>query len=330
MKAQTVTILGLGRIGASVGLALKASGYELQIIGYDEDRETGNKAKEIEAVDKMVWNLFNAATMADIIVLSLPFKQLEGTLQLIGDDLSPHTLVIDLSSLKSPGLKWAKMYLKSGHYIGASLVLAASMLTDSRLSIEAADPKLFEESVFCIAPAASAEPKAVETAVNFGRLLGATPFFLDAMEYDALMHGVETGPGLLSAAMFRAVQQSTGWRDILRFAGLPFALATTGLENEDLAYLALQDKEASLRWVDSVLEQLQEVRRWIAEGELERLDLILDELAIERARWLRDRAKNNWMEDDDKPDLSQMGGIGGQFFGAFGRIGKGKKDDNES
>lgn len=326
MKAQTVSILGLGRIGASVGLALKASSLDLQVIGYDEDRDTGSRAKEIGAVDKFVGNLFNAATTGDIVVLALPFKELENTLQLMGDDLSEHTLIIDLGSLKSPGVNWARQYIKRGHYVGASPVLSASMLTDSRQTIEAADAKLFEDSVFCIAPSPSADPKAVETAVNFGRLLGAIPFFLDPMEYDALMHGVETGPGLLSAAMFRAVQQSTGWRDILRFAGLPFALATTGLENEDLAYLALQDKEATLRWLDSVLEQLKEVRRWVAEGELERLDLILDELAIERLRWLRDRAKNDWMEDDTKVDLNEVSGIGGQFFGFLGRRGKDKSE----
>jgi prephenate dehydrogenase len=201
------------------------------------------------------------------------------------------------------------------------------MLSDSRLSVEAADARLFVDSVFCIAPSPSAEPKAVETAVNFGRLLGATPFFLDPMEFDSLMHGVETGPGLLAAAMFRAVQRSTGWRDILRFAGLPFALATTGLENEDLAYLALQEKEASLRWLDGVLNELKEVRRWVAEGEMERLELILDELSIERARWIHTRTKNDWTEDIDRPDLNQMGGIGGQFFGMFGRRGK---DNSES
>ncbi|MFZ0548549.1 MAG: prephenate dehydrogenase [Candidatus Promineifilaceae bacterium] len=326
MKAQTVTILGLDRIGASIGLALKASSFELNIIGYDDDRDNANQAKELGAVDKVIRNLFNAATSADIVVLTMPFRELENTLKLIGDDLPPQTLVIDLGSLKTPALSWADEYVKRGHYVGASLVLAASMLTDSRLTTDAADAKLFEDSIFCVMPSPSAEPKAVETAVNFGRLLGATPFFLDPREYDSLMQGVETGPGLLSAAMFRAVQQSTGWRDILRFAGLPFALATTGLENEDLAYLALQDKDATLRWLDGVLEQLGEVRRWVAEGELERLELILDELSIERARWLHDRAKNDWTEDVDKPDLSEMGGIGGQFFGIFGRRGKDKSE----
>jgi prephenate dehydrogenase len=326
MKAQTVSILGLNRIGASVGLALKASSFELQVSGYDDDRDTSIKAKEIGAVDKVFGNMMNAATQADIVVLALPFRELEKTLKLIGDDLPAQTLVIDLGSLKTPSQKWADQYLKKGHFIGASLVLSASMLTDSRQSIEAADAGLFRDSVFCISPSPAAEPKAVETAVNFGRLLGATPFFLDAMEFDALMHGVETGPGLLSAAMFRAVQKSPGWRDILRFAGLPFALATTGLENEDLAYLAVQDKAASLRWVDGVIDQLREVRRWIADGDLERLDLILEELANERARWLRDRAKNNWTDDHDRPDLSQVSGIGGQFFGALGRRGKDKSE----
>jgi hypothetical protein len=141
------------------------------------------------------------------------------------------------------------------------------------------------------------------------------------------MHGVETGPGLLAAGMFRAVQQSTGWRDILRFAGLPFALATNGLDSQDLASLALQDKEASLRWLDSVIKELGEVRRWVAEGELERLELILDDLAIERARWLHSRAKNDWSEEVDKPDLSQVGGIGGQFLGMFGRRGVDKSEN---
>jgi prephenate dehydrogenase len=326
MQAQTVSILGLGRIGASIGLALKASDYQLQVIGYDDDRDVAQKAKEIGAVDKTSGNLLNTATAAEIVVLALPFRELENTFQLIGDDLSPHTLIIDLSSLKSPGLKWAKKYLKRGHYIGASLVLRASMLTDSRQTIEAADAHLFEDSVYCIMPSPTAEPKAVETAVNFGRLLGATPFFLDALEYDSLMHGVETGPGLLAAAMFRAVQKSTGWRDILRFAGLPFALATTALENQDLAHLALQDKAATLRWLDGVLTELQNVRRWVADGDLERLELILDELEIERARWLHHRTRNDWSEDVDKPNLNEVSGIGGQFFGMFGRRGKDKSE----
>lgn len=328
MKAQTVSILGLGRIGASVGLALKASGFELEIVGYDEDRDVGRQAKELGAVDRTNWNLLNAATAADIIVLTLPFKDLEGTLSVIGDDISPQALIIDLGSLKAPGLEWANKHVKRGHYVGASVVLSADMLTDSRMTIDAASAALFQNSVYCVMPSPSADPKAVETAVNFGRLLGATPFFLDPYEYDSLTHGVETGPGLLSAAMFRAVQKSTGWRDILRFAGLPFALATTGLDRQDLAHLAMQDKEASLRWLDSVLEELAAVRRWIADGELERLELILDELAIERLRWLHSRAKNDWKEDDDKPDLHAMGGIGGQFFGMFGRRGGDKSDKN--
>jgi prephenate dehydrogenase len=326
MKAQTVSILGLGRIGTSIGLALKASGFELDIVGYDEDREVGRQAKEIGAIDKTNWNLLNAATMSDIVVLTLPFKELENSLAIFGDDLSPHSLVIDLGSLKGPGLKWADRYLKQGHYVGASLVLSADKLTDSRLTIDAADADLFKDSVYCVMPSPSADPKAVETAVNFGRLLGATPFFLDPHEYDSLMHGVETGPGLLSAAMFLAVQQSTGWRDILRFAGLPFALATTGLDSQDLAHLALQDKDASLRWLDGVIKELGEVRRWVAEGDLERLELILDELAIERAKWLHSRAKNDWSEDIDRPDLTQMGGIGGQLFGMFGRRGGDKSE----
>lgn len=146
-------------------------------------------------------------------------------------------------------------------------------------------------------PSPAAEPKAVETAVNLGTLLGAKPFFLDADEYDTLVLGVEGVPGLMAAALFRAITQSTGWRDMLRFANLPFAQATQPLEDgESLALHALNDKQATLRWLDAVIAELKEVRRWVFEGEQEQLAAHLEKLDMERERWLNERAENDWEE----------------------------------
>lgn len=302
MRAQTVAILGLGQVGASVGLALRAAGTGLGLVGYDGDKDVAKYAAEIGAVDRTELYLARAAAEGDIIVLALPLGELEGTLQAIGREVQPHALLVDLSSLKGPGLKWAAAHLQQGHYVGASPVLAAALLFDGRTGIKAARADLFKGSVFCLMPSPTAEPKAVETAVKLGRLLGATPFFLDPYEYDSLVQGVETVPGLLAAAVFQAVRQSASWRDILRFTGLPFAQATSALSHQDLSYLALQDKEASLRWLDAVAEELQEVRRLVAEGDQERFGLILDDLQSERARWLHEREENDWSEQVG-PDL---------------------------
>ena len=313
MKTETVSIIGLDRISASIGLGLLAKDMGLTIIGSDQNKTTAEQAKKMGAVNKLVGNLRSAAAEADILILNVPFAAQENTIQAIGDEVKEHVLIVDLSKLKGPGLKWAAEYLKKGHYVGASPVLAATSLSDGRFGIEAARADLFRGSIFSIMPSPKADPKAVDTAVNLGRILGATPYFLDVMEYDSLVQGVETAPGLLAAAMFRAVTNSTGWRDMLRFAGLPFALSTASLNSPDLAELAYHDKEANLRWLDAVLVELQEVRRWIADGDAERASLILDDLALERERWLRERERNEWTEEDTS-DFSEMSMIS-QLFG---------------
>ena len=151
----------------------------------------------------------------------------------------------------------------------------------------------------------------------------ATPFFLDAYEFDSLMKGVETAPALLAAAMFRAVTQTTGWRDMLRFAGPIFAQSTAGLEDTNLAALAYHDKAATLRWLDAVLNELQEMRTWLADEDDERVSLIFEDMAMERERWLFERQQNNWIEAEPADEISSFS-LTGQLFG-FGNRKKSKK-----
>jgi hypothetical protein len=142
------------------------------------------------------------------------------------------------------------------------------------------------------------------------------------MEYDSLVQGVETTPGLLAAAMYRAVTKSTGWRDMLRFAGLEFYLSTASLESQDLIELAFHDKSASLRWLDSLIAELEEIRRLVVEGDSERAELIIGDLLEDRQRWLFERQNNDWTEDEG-PDLGGMS-FTRQLFG-FGPKKKDKK-----
>jgi prephenate dehydrogenase len=326
MRAQTVTILGLDRIGASIGLALRQADLGLKVVGHEVNQGEAERAKALGAVDEISSDARGAMVAADIVILSLPLGQVEEALTLAGPEIQAHTLVIDLAPRKGPGLKWAAAHLQRGHYVGAVPVLAAEHLNDGRQGVEAARADLFRRSVFCIMPSPEAEPKAVDTAVNLGRLLGATPFFLDPMEFDALVQGVGTVPGLLAAALFRSVRQATGWRDVLRFAGPSFALATLPLEDEDLAMMSLQDRLSTLRWLEAVMAELEQVRRWIREGDEERLSLILSDLDAQRSIWLNERDKNDWTEEPE----SEMAGYDMKtaLFGTV--LGSGKKKDRKS
>ena len=317
MKAQTITIIGLGRTGASVGLALKASHLDVSIIGHDRDGDAAKAAEEAGAVDSRQWRLVRAAAEGDIIILAIPDSEVKDTLEAIGQDVREHTLILGLSSLKGPGQRWADEYLANGHYVGAVAVLAAKALTDGTPGVSGARADLFRDSILCLMPSPKTDPQAVETAVNLGTVLGAKPFFLDADEYDNLVLGVETVPGLLAAALFEAVTAANGWRDMLRFANLSFAQATLPLqEDESLALRALNDQAATLRWLDTVLATLQDVRKRVAEGDSEQLAAFLQKLSMDRDRWLHDRERNEWSEST-RQEIKPRG-LMEQFIGRRG------------
>ncbi|MGB3713548.1 MAG: prephenate dehydrogenase/arogenate dehydrogenase family protein [Candidatus Promineifilaceae bacterium] len=323
MKTKMVSIVGLDKETASIGMALRESDLGLSVLGHAREKKEAQEARDIGAVDETTGNLVKAAQSADILIIKTPYSDHAVTLEVIGDEVQDHTLIVDMSKLKGASLMLADKYIRQGHYIGANPVLAAAWLSDGQLGIEAAHADLFEHSIFCLMPSVKADPKAVETAVNLGRILGATPYFLDPHEYDSLMQGVETLPALLGAAMFRAVSQATGWRDLLRFAGLDFALATSSIENRDIAPVALNDKEATLRWLDAALAELQVMRRLVADGDQERLSLVLEDVEKDRYRWLDERARNAWTDDTSSPDVGSVN-IGAQLFGF--RRGSSKKD----
>ncbi|MBC7316650.1 MAG: prephenate dehydrogenase/arogenate dehydrogenase family protein, partial [Chloroflexi bacterium] len=54
---MNITIVGLGTVGVSLGLALKAIAPDVTITGHDPDPERAKRAQDLGAVDKRHWNL---------------------------------------------------------------------------------------------------------------------------------------------------------------------------------------------------------------------------------------------------------------------------------
>lgn len=317
MQTNTIAIVGMRRTGTSIALALKEGALDFTLIGHDSDSNLLRETAVKEAVDRVEADLIKACAPADIIVLAMPSVELEATLTLIGDRIQSHTLVIDLTALKEPGIRLAREHVQNGHYIGARPVFAASTFDDLQADIKSASADLFRNSVFCVMPSADTDPKAVETAVKFGQLLSAKPYFVDPLEYDQLSLGAETMPGVAAAALFRSITITSGWRDILRFADLPFAVGTLPLDtdSEDLAYHLLNDREATMRWLDALSAQLSEFRRLLMEGESEILTAYLAELNLARDRWLQERSVNDWNEAGS--DDFELPTIGEHFLGGL-------------
>ena len=101
MTINRITIVGTGLIGASVGLALRATGFPGEIIGWDRHPAQTQLALERGAIDVAAVDPLNAAAGSDLILLSGPvFAIQDWTERLAPRPLQPHQLVTDVGSVK--------------------------------------------------------------------------------------------------------------------------------------------------------------------------------------------------------------------------------------
>ena len=96
MQTETVTIIGLDRISASIGLGLQANDLGLTIVGSDQDSSVGEQAKQLGAVNKLVGNPVSAAAAADILILNVSLAEQEAMLEAVAGEIRDHVLIIDL------------------------------------------------------------------------------------------------------------------------------------------------------------------------------------------------------------------------------------------
>ncbi|MGB8480656.1 MAG: prephenate dehydrogenase [Acidobacteriaceae bacterium] len=97
---QSVTILGTGLIGASVGLALRANGFAGSILGWDRSPEEAETARDKGAIDSVAADPLAAARETDCVLLATPVFGILEWIERLAPVLQQHQLVTDVGSTK--------------------------------------------------------------------------------------------------------------------------------------------------------------------------------------------------------------------------------------
>ncbi|MFQ5811933.1 MAG: prephenate dehydrogenase [Anaerolineae bacterium] len=324
MKKPRITIVGLGFIGGSIGLALHQTEADFEVVGHDREHAVARQAKKIGAVDKTDWNLVSACEDAALIVVATPVGAIKDTLAAIGPYLNPGCLITDTASIKVPVIEWAEEILpKEVNFVGGDPIVVNAGTAEG---IDAARADLFSGAVYCLTPAAGAAPDAVRAASDFVYLLGAKPYFLDPLEHDGLMAGVDHLPFVLSTALLGIATESPSWREMRRLAGGAFESAIRFVSADPATYrdACLVNRENIVRWIDACSVRLDELKETILAGDAEKLEQVFEEALIARQRWLRAREAGDW--EGQSPEMPTMAGFMGQLFG-LGGLGRRKKRD---
>src|SRR4030043_2186109 len=280
-----LSIIGLGLIGGSIGFPLKQAGWRgAKIIGFARRRETASLALKLGAVDKIELDLRSAVKDADIVIIAAPVLTIKDIFVQVAPDVSYGSIVTDTASTKMQVMQWAEELLPSR----ISFVGGHPMAGKEISGIRAANDDLFHNCIYCLTPLPQTKPAAVRIVKDMVNKLGAIPIIIEAEVHDRLVAGVSHLPLLLSVALVSVTTKNPSWQQMSRLAASGYRdLTRLASGNPEVsAHICLSNQAAIVSWIDMFIEELQKIRKLVADGSEE----------IERALAVANEARQKWLE----------------------------------
>lgn len=315
-----ITIIGLGQIGSSIGLALKSHNVDVHLVGHDKDPQTAKESQKAGAVDDVKYNLPASIYEANIVILALPLDAVRETLEIIAPDLKEGTLVLDTAPAKATVAAWANELLPQGRfYIGLTPAINPEYLHGTESGVKAARADLFDKGLMVVNTPHGTPGKVFDLAMEFVKLLGSMPLLMDTTEADGVFSAMHTLPQLAAAALLDATVNKPGWQEARKLAGRPYATVTSGVAYHDsmasLGESALENRENIVRLLNTYIASLINLRDEIDANNREALKERLEDALNGRNRWFNGRIAGEWLPDEkEKSDAPTFGERMSQMF----------------
>jgi prephenate dehydrogenase len=326
-----ISLIGLGQIGTSIGLALKDHKDLVRRVGNDREGSIARQAEKLGALDQVVFNLPSAVRQADLVIIDSPVDDLREILQLIGNELKDGAVVIDTGPIKTPIFQWAAEFIKPGRdFIAWNPAFNPAYLHEIALGTASAHADLFQNGLIYITSPLGASAAGIKLASDLANLVGAKAMFGDPAEMDGLAATYHMLPQLMALALLSSTVDQPGWQEGRKLAGRTYTEVTAPVEFLDEAksfgQAILLNRENVVRVLDNFIQDLYNLRNTVADNDTVALRNTIEKNLAGRRNWQNDRQKGAWMyEGVDTGRLPTSGDVFSRLI-SFGRKDKPKED----
>lgn len=288
-----ITIIGLGLIGTSIGMALRSANEKesplgaIEVVGYDQHARAVKAARGRLAIDREARTLPDAVRDAHIVLIATPVQTIHDLFQQLATLLPAGTIVTDTASTKAQVGAWAAALLPSGiDFIGGHPMAGKEQAGGS-----AAEPNLFRDAIYCLCPAHNARAEAVEAVEAIVTTIHAKPYYIDPIEHDAYVAGISHLPFLLSTALVEATGRSPGWKEMAPLAATGFRDLSRLASGDPKMHtdICMTNRDALVRWINETISLLVDIRDAIQQGDAAQIDALFTHAKALRDEWLVSR-----------------------------------------
>ena len=200
-------IIGVGLIGGSLGMALRARRIAREVVGIARVPETVGVARARGAIDRGTTDPVEGVEGADLVVLATPPELVVPLAQQVLPYLAAGAIVTDVASVKREIVRAVELALDPEQRV--AFVGGHPMAGNEGRGVAAASADLFEGSVYLITRTPRTDQAAVERVAALARSVGARPMVLYPEAHDRAVARVSHLPYLLAAALMSAAASET-------------------------------------------------------------------------------------------------------------------------
>ncbi len=284
VRWNKITIIGVGLLGGSLGLAVKRRRLARQVAGFVRRAASLKDCEKAGAVDFATTDLLAAVWDADLVILCTPLAQMRPLVKQMIPALNRGAIVTDVGSVKASVVKELEsLVAKAGAYFVGSHPMAGAEKT----GVAAARADLFANTVCVVTPTRKTKKAALRKVEQFWKSVGSCVLKLSPGTHDALVSRSSHLPHLVAATLAATVldpkhprQQAAlcanGFRDTTRIAsGSPEMWRDIALANRAQVRLALDD----------FVRELQRVQAALRRGNAAEISKIFETAKARRDNW---------------------------------------------
>jgi len=240
-----VVLVGAGLLGASLGLALQASGTARHITGVGRRQETLDTALSSGAIHDTALDLALVAPQADCIVIATPAATVLDALDIVRATAGPGTVIFDVASTKATICAHAaKLWAAPRRFVGCH-----PMAGSEKSGPEHATASLYQSSVCFSEESPDLDPEATRLVRELWERIGVRVIPIYPARHDDILASTSHIPHIMatllaSSAVDRGASREfagNGFRDMTRLAeGSPEMWRDITLTNRDAVMEGLE------------------------------------------------------------------------------------------
>jgi len=265
-----LAVVGVGLIGGSLSLALKATGKVGQVIGIGRGQANLDMAMQLRVVDSVTRDLAAGVADADVVFLATPVLTLGPVARQAMPHLKPGAILTDGGSVKQAVIDEIEPFLRDDVHFVPGHPIAGTEYSGA----EAAFASLYQGRRCILTPTPRTAPAALATVRTMWELAGCEVVAMDVDKHDRVLAAISHLPHMVAYALVNAVGAYDRYQEnILEYSAGGFRDFTRIASSDPTMWrdIALTNREALVEMMIQFETFFRELKDDVARGDNERL-----------------------------------------------------------